>query len=201
MVRTSVLRKWRPRVTLGLLLTGLMSIAIPASSQGDIVDAIADHQRTATPIKHVIVLIGENRTFDHLFATYVPRSRDSIKNLLSEGIIKADGSPGRHFAKARQFLAIAPFKQKYFISLNDSEKVAYRTLPAPTLNFSPSPVFPYSLDNLEPTEPVMNTTGMMFIKTVLALYLAAIALAAPTPKGSSNFDDRSTSSARIHSIK
>ena len=27
---------------------------------------------TSTPIKHVIVLIGENRTFDHLFATYVP---------------------------------------------------------------------------------------------------------------------------------
>ena len=139
MVRTSVLRKWRPRVTLGLLLTGLMSIAIPALSQGDNVDAIADHQRTATPIKHVIVLIGENRTFDHLFATYVPRSRDSIKNLLSEGIIKADGSPGRHFAKARQFQAIAPFKQKYFISLNDDEKTPYDILPGPTLNFAPIP--------------------------------------------------------------
>ena len=27
---------------------------------------------TTTPIKHVIVIIGENRTFDHLFATYQP---------------------------------------------------------------------------------------------------------------------------------
>lgn len=36
----------------------------------------------------------------------------------------------------------------------------------------------------------MNYTGTMFIKTVLALYLAAIAFAAPTPKGSFNFDDR-----------
>jgi len=27
---------------------------------------------TATPIEHVIVIIGENRTFDHLFATYRP---------------------------------------------------------------------------------------------------------------------------------
>jgi hypothetical protein len=36
----------------------------------------------------------------------------------------------------------------------------------------------------------------MFIKTVLALYLAAIALAAPTPKGNNKlFDDRGTSSA------
>ncbi len=27
-----------------------------------------------TPIKHVIVIIGENRSFDHVFATYVPKS-------------------------------------------------------------------------------------------------------------------------------
>ena len=55
-----------------------------------------DHDKggTDTPIKHVIVLIGENRTFDHLFATYVPRHGESVKNLLSEGIIKADGTPG-----------------------------------------------------------------------------------------------------------
>ena len=26
---------------------------------------------TRTPIKHVIFLIGENRTFDHVFATYI----------------------------------------------------------------------------------------------------------------------------------
>jgi len=126
-------------VTLGLLLAGFISIAIPALSQSSNVDAMADHQKTATPIKHVIVLIGENRTFDHLFATYMPRSRDSVNNLLSEGIIKADGSPGRHFAKARQFQAIAPFKQKYFISLNDNEKAPYDILPEPTLNFAPIP--------------------------------------------------------------
>ena len=29
---------------------------------------------TRTPIKHVIYIIGENRTFDHAFATYVPRA-------------------------------------------------------------------------------------------------------------------------------
>ena len=28
----------------------------------------------ATPIKHVIVIIGENRSFDHVFATYVPKA-------------------------------------------------------------------------------------------------------------------------------
>src|SRR5215472_12089072 len=98
-----------------------------------------EHGETRSPIKHVIVLIGENRTFDHLFATYVPQSGDSVKNLLSEGIINIDGSPGPLFHKAAQFQAVAPFRKQYFISLNDSEKVPYQTLPAPTLNFSPSP--------------------------------------------------------------
>jgi phospholipase C len=64
---------------------------------------------TATPIKHVIVIIGENRSFDHVFATYVPKSRDGIKNLLSEGIIQLDAKnnavPGPHFDKAQQFFA------------------------------------------------------------------------------------------------
>jgi phospholipase C len=33
-----------------------------------------DHgKRTRTPIKHVIVIVGENRTFDHIFATYNQR--------------------------------------------------------------------------------------------------------------------------------
>ena len=98
-----------------------------------------EKSKTATPIKHVIVLIGENRTFDHVFATYKPKKGESVKNLLSEGIIHADGTPGPHFSKAAQFQAVAPFRTEYFISLNKNEKAPYTTLPAPTLNFSPSP--------------------------------------------------------------
>ncbi|HET8922620.1 MAG TPA: alkaline phosphatase family protein [Candidatus Acidoferrum sp.] len=106
-------------------------LAAPAQAQ--------NQAQTATPIKHVIVLIGENRTFDHLFATYVPKSDDGVKNLLSEGIIKADGTPGPNFSKAAQFQAVPPFKTTYYISLNANEKAPYQTLPSPTLNFSPSP--------------------------------------------------------------
>ena len=95
--------------------------------------------RASSPIKHVIVLIGENRSFDNLFATYVPKSEDSVKNLLSEGIINADGAPGKHFSKAAQFQAVAPFRTQYFVSLDHHEKAPYTTLPSPTLNFSPSP--------------------------------------------------------------
>src|SRR4029077_17547241 len=98
-----------------------------------------EQEHTRSPIKHVIVLIGENRTFDHLFATYVPKSHDSVSNLLSKGIINADGTPGPHFSKAAQFQAVAPFNTKYYISLTNDEKTPYTTLPEPTLNFSPSP--------------------------------------------------------------
>lgn len=98
-----------------------------------------EKEHTKSPIKHVIVLIGENRTFDHLFATYVPKSHDSVSNLLSKGIINADGTPGPHFSKSAQFQAVAPFNSKYFIGLDPNEKAPYDTLPEPTLNFSPSP--------------------------------------------------------------
>jgi phospholipase C len=98
-----------------------------------------EKKHTRSPIKHVIVLIGENRSFDHLFAAYVPNSHDSVSNLFSKGIINADGTPGPHFSKAQQFQAIAPFQTGYFISLDESEKAPYTTLPSPTLNFSPSP--------------------------------------------------------------
>ncbi len=94
--------------------------------------------KTRTPIKHVIVLIGENRTFDHVFATYKPKNGESVKNLLSEGIIHADGTRGPNFSKAAQFHAVKPFKTEYFISLNKNEKAPYTTLPQPTLNFAPT---------------------------------------------------------------
>ena len=64
---------------------------------------------TASPIKHVIVIIGENRTFDHVFATYVPKQGESVNNLLSEGIIALDPNlnaiPGPHFNRAHQLAA------------------------------------------------------------------------------------------------
>jgi phospholipase C len=57
---------------------------------------------TTTPIKHVIVIIGETRSFDHVFATYQPRHGQLVWNLLSEGIINADGTPGPNFSKGLQ---------------------------------------------------------------------------------------------------
>ncbi|HEX4570839.1 MAG TPA: alkaline phosphatase family protein, partial [Dongiaceae bacterium] len=80
---------------------------------------------TLTPIKHVIVIIGENRTFDHVFGAYAPRPGQSVFNLLSQGIILPDGSPGPSFAKAAQ--DSAEVTSSYDIA--PSHKQPYATLP------------------------------------------------------------------------
>lgn len=139
----------------------------------------AEHIKTATPIKHVIVLIGENRTFDHLFATYVPRKGERVKNLLSEGIINADGTPGQNFSIAQQNQATAPFQTEYFISLSGDQKAPYTNVPSPTLNFSPqgptpppAGTGPYATTpsgavepSLEPQDLPLLTTGEQFSQT------------------------------------
>jgi phospholipase C len=61
---------------------------------------------TTSPIKHVIVIIGENRSFDHVFATYQPKNGQTVSNLLSKGIIKADGSRGPNYSLSAQYNAV-----------------------------------------------------------------------------------------------
>jgi phospholipase C len=60
---------------------------------------------TATAIKHVIVVIAENRSFDHLFGVYKPPAGETVFNLLSQGIVTEDGAPGPNYAKAAQYHA------------------------------------------------------------------------------------------------
>ena len=89
---------------------------------------------TATPIKHVIIIIvGENRSFDHLYATYVSPSGDSVKNLLSEGIVNADGTPGPNFSRAKQMQA----SDTDTFSVSPTITGPYHKLPAPNLAFTP----------------------------------------------------------------
>ena len=70
-----------------LFATSLYSFT---STQGQASKVPKGDANTATPIQHVIVIVGENRSFDHLFATYVPKSGETVNNLLSEGIINGD---------------------------------------------------------------------------------------------------------------
>jgi phospholipase C len=96
---------------LGALRIGLCSLAVAQLSFGATVTSAAANRSldTRTPIKHVIVIIGENRSFDHVFATYVPKKGESVNNLLSEGIVALDAdknaTPGPNFKKAHQLAA------------------------------------------------------------------------------------------------
>src|SRR5580704_11383884 len=89
---------------------------------------------TASPIKHVIVIIGENRSFDHVFATYVPRSGQHVSNLLSRGIINADGTPGRNHVASAQHAATDT--HRYAIS--PPRAYAYANVPPPGTHDAPS---------------------------------------------------------------
>src|SRR5690348_518230 len=88
---------WALQVVLSVTLLSVSAVLVAASfnaTPGQANKAPKGDANTATPIKHVIVIVGENRSFDHLFATYVPKRGETVNNLLSEGIINADGSPG-----------------------------------------------------------------------------------------------------------
>ncbi len=80
-----------------------------------------------TPIQHVIVVFGENRSFDHVFGTYVPPAGQTVHNLLSEGIVNPDGTPGKNYKKAHQYEALDTIT--YEISPTGKSLFAY--LPPP----------------------------------------------------------------------
>jgi len=103
----SVMAKARQHLAVGTCLFALLAnLGAPVQSAAQEPAKQHTKQATATtPIKHVIVIIGENRTFDHVFATYQPTSADTIQNLLSEGIVNADGTPGPNFSSASQSAA------------------------------------------------------------------------------------------------
>jgi len=73
----------RPTGAACLNLKGAAALSVSRSSRAG---------ETETPIEHVVIIIGENRSFDHLFATYPPRPGEYVWNLLSKGIITAEES-------------------------------------------------------------------------------------------------------------
>jgi phospholipase C len=91
--------------------------------------AASDDTATQTPIKHVIIIIGENR-----IATYTPANKkDTVLNLLSQKIIKADGTPGSDYNDARQSSA----KDGLIYELSPGHRAPYKVLP-PALSGGPS---------------------------------------------------------------
>ena len=122
----------------------LAALAMPASA------AAAPPRATATPIEHLIVVVGENLSFDNIFATFEPAPGQSVANLLSKGIVKRDGSPGPNFALAAQRVAdphgrysVTPEITGSLAVLPQPNTTYARGLPA----FSPDSRFPADLPN------------------------------------------------------
>ncbi len=194
-----------------LACASLLAMTVNTVAPAFAATTAANDGNTTTPIKHVIVIIGENRSFDHVFATYKPAiAGQTVDNLLSKGIVNADGTPGPNVAKATQYEArdvntyqIAPYN-----------KVAYGHLPpimtggAPTSAGLTAPPFAglttaqlEAIDGaLEPADIGLITTGATGLPTHAIdtrIPNAAAPANAPfqisNPKGTATYDSYAAS--------
>src|SRR6516162_786663 len=136
-----------------LALTGYNACAGGSDSLGG---SHSNDGKTESPIKHVIVIMGENRTFDHIFATYVPPDGQRVDNLLSKKIINIDGSPGPKYGKAAQFSA----EDTNFYSNHPGGKTAYNQtsnkLQAPGTSYAPLTCYMNVYDPRQPRASLLS---------------------------------------------
>jgi len=140
-------KKWSARIVTitfagSLCITSLGVPALAASSN--------KAPETTTPIEHLIVVIGENHTFDNIFGGYKPKEGETIDNLLSKGIIDQNGNPGPNFDLATQQTA----KDVNVYNLEPKATGPYAVLPQPETTYAnglpqfvPDVRFPANLPN------------------------------------------------------
>jgi phospholipase C len=136
--------KWLPAILAIVVVfpSGPLQAA-PASAK----DKFGD---TTTPIKHVIVIIGENHSFDNVFGTFQPPQGQTVNNLLSEGIVTCRGQSGPNVGLAQQEQAT----DTTTYSINPTKTTPYTTLPQPNTGSAlgqpqnvPDTRFPANLPN------------------------------------------------------
>ncbi|MHB8534127.1 MAG: alkaline phosphatase family protein [Sulfuricaulis sp.] len=133
------------------LLTAILSFSLFGQIVPAQVFAHDDGMHHArTPIEHVIVVIGENHTFDNVFGGYVPPRGQTIDNLLAKGIINRDGTPGPNFSMAAQQRA----SDTDVYRLAPTQTGSYTALPQPNTTYAtglpgnvPDARFPSDLPN------------------------------------------------------
>ncbi len=133
----------RNRLMLTTALSGVLLAAVAVSPVAADDDRDDGHG-TATPIKHVIILIGENRTFDNIYGMYRPRHGQSVSNLLSKGIVNGSGMTVLN-TKAQQSFIQQPYPSKYFIDFHATTgRTPYPILPQPNTAYVPTAPGPLS---------------------------------------------------------
>ena len=156
-------RKWPAVIALGAMLSAQTAAPLAYADQKN-----HNVSSTTTPIKHLIVLIGENRSFDNVYATYHPHGdghRSEVGNLLSRGIVNDNGSPGPNMALAEQNSVNTPLPATYFIS--SSNKTAYSPLPTPELNGAPNVQKP--LGSSAPFDSTVSDTELQILEPSLEI--------------------------------
>jgi phospholipase C len=113
-----------------------------------------------TPIKHLIVVIGENHSFDNVFATYVPSDpRQKVWNLLSLGIVDKTGAPGINAAMALQRQATDLVTYQLAPSITGAPS----TLPQPSTTLNALPASPcYLSETIKKDFPKDDPAGITF---------------------------------------
>jgi phospholipase C len=167
---TQLRRRLRTAVSASAVALAAVWLGSSGSRAADPDNAV-DKIKTASPIKHVLIIVGENRSFDHVFATFKPKpAGESVSNLLSRKIINADGSPGPKFSLAHQFKIVSPPNGgKFFISADLKDKMLYAFLPPPDVAGTPAvsalsfilspPFFPPGDPGLPPQSQFLFGTG------------------------------------------
>jgi acid phosphatase len=134
-------------IALIVMLTSMLFQATSTSAAGLNTDR---SNSTTTPIKHVIVIIGENHTFDNIFGTFQPRPGQSVNNLLSQGVVTCSGNLGQSAGLAAQQQAT----DTTTFNLAPQKTGPYATLPQPDTTYAqgqpqnvPDQRFPANLPN------------------------------------------------------
>jgi phospholipase C len=148
MTFTSIASKGVHYLRIGLASLAMFQFTIGATFANAASQPSRDSE-TSSPIRHVIVIIGENRSFDHVFATYVPKPGEFVLNLLSQGIVNKDGTPGPNFSQYQQNNALDQKPDAFLLSPpreTSAPNFPNSVLPAPLIG-GPNKHLSYIPDN------------------------------------------------------
>ena len=104
-MRCSRIRRGPGGARLASVLAGTLAVGTVASMHSGAAAATAADPAsipTRTPIKHLVVVIGENHSYDNVFATWTPPRGEHARTLLSEGLVTAGGDCGPRAPAAAQ---------------------------------------------------------------------------------------------------
>jgi phospholipase C len=181
-------RKWPAAIALGAMLTAQSAAPLAYGGQKN-----EGSSSTTTPIKHLIVLIAENWSFDSVYGTYVPKN-GTTANLLSKGIVTANGSPGINAELASQSSVNTPLPTTYFIS--SSDKTEYSPLPTPELNGAPNK--PKPLGSSAPFDSTVSDAELQVLELSLEVDdLGLLRTGASGLAGTTGLDTRITNATNL----